>query len=217
MMNTRRLILVGLAVSFAASALIVVIPAVGSSPPSAESQVGALTGGSLSQALATDSVPSGISGTMAMLPGADADQGSPVSSDVHELMSGLGLDHAGLYAYPTTSGSVCVVATEPVPVGTCVDTFDQPTTPIAVDVYSEVGVPPSVMGIAPNDVTGVEVVVNGVDEPATVSDNGVYYQAPAGTSADAITGVVAEYADGTSETQPFKPAVEAPPTASSGG
>jgi hypothetical protein len=210
-MNKRSVIVAGAAASLVLSGMIIAIPALGSSPPTAESQVGAFSSTSPSVAVSSANVPAAVSASMTMLPGPDANQGEAVTTDVHELMSGLGTHRVGVYGYPTSTGSVCVVATETVPVGTCVDGSDLQSTPISVAVYMEAGVSPSVVGVVSNDVVGVDVVVNGVSEPATLSDSGVYYQAPAGTSAGAITGVVAQLDDGTSIREPLQLTAGPPP------
>lgn len=191
------------AASLAATGLILALPAVSSSGPSAVSQVSALGPSGTVGAIAVGKVPSTVTDLMPNLPGPSAGQGSPIASSVHRLMSGLGGGGADLYAYPTTSGSVCIVASEPVPVGTCVERFDRKAMPIAVDIFVEVGGPPTLVGVVPDDTVSVDVIVNGEAQPATLATNGVFYQAKPGTASSAITAVVAHFQDGSSSSQKF--------------
>lgn len=189
------------AASLAAAGLILTLPAMGSNKPPAVSQVSALS--SASTAVSASSVPQSITELMANVPGPNAGQGSPIHTAIHRLMSSVDGSQTDIYAYPTTSGSVCVIASDVVPVGTCVEHFDRKAMPIGADIYVERGRAPTLFAVVPDDCVGVDVIVNGEARQGILANSAVFYQAEAGTAPSAITGVVAHFQDGTSSTQKF--------------
>jgi hypothetical protein len=52
-----------------------------------------------------------------------------------------------------------------------------------------------VFGLAPDDVTGVEVIVDGVAHAAIFGNNAYFYESP-GNCAESVEGLIVHYADG---------------------
>jgi hypothetical protein len=116
-------------------------------------------------------------------------------SDSRLLLSDLGSDNAGFWAYPTGKGWVCQVVSF---AGGCVDDFSHFEGRVSVGVaQAQSGDPVSVFGLAPNDVTGVEVVLDGVAHPAMFGNNAYFYESPGpGNCGESVEGLIVHYADG---------------------
>lgn len=99
------------------------------------------------------------------------------------------------YVFPTDRGSACYVLTGG-PSG-CSSEFPG-KFPVGVNVFDRDGdgpEPPAVVGLAPDDVAGVQVETGRSATQAKLANNTYFYQAPRGTPAypDAV---VVTFADG---------------------
>ena len=121
---------------------------------------------------------------------------------VRLLESGLDKENVGVYAMPVLGGQVCYYISSTVaPGGSCVGSFDD-DVPVAVSVYSGAGIPPTIAGLAPDDVTGVDVILKGSRTAAILRNNVVFFEAADAKRAD-IGGLVVHYRTGASRTLSF--------------
>lgn len=112
------------------------------------------------------------------------------------LAGDLGRNRVGIYALPTTGGNVCVVASEATYAATCVDSFDRGTGNVQPMIYSGVGAPVTVVGLAADAATDVKVVVKGVPQDVALKGNSFFWQADAGVTRDDIKGLLVRQSDG---------------------
>ena len=143
------------------------------------------------------------SAVQAGLSGASAD-----STAVHLL--GRDVDGGGsdLYASARSNGGACnALSAAKGGVGTaCVDSI--PPEGITVSASDAGGW--TVYGFAADDVVGVDLIVNGAPQPATMLPNA--YSAPLGNNHPGdVSALVVHHADGTSTT--VRPGLQEPPTA----
>jgi hypothetical protein len=68
-----------------------------------------------------------------------------------------------------------------------------------------VAVPGTLVGLVPDDVVAVEVKVRGVQQPAVIQSNGLFYELPDGSCTNwAFESLTATYRDGSSDTVPIE-------------
>jgi hypothetical protein len=106
-----------------------------------------------------------------------------------------------LVAAPTAKGRVCRVlidANSSFTSGSCVERFtdELPVVPGVTTLASGLSL---VSGLASDAVTGVAVIVNGIDRPATLRNNAFILEVPSG----GVEGVRATLADGSQVTIPL--------------
>jgi len=121
------------------------------------------------------------------------------------LLTNLGVGKTSLYAWPTTAGWVCVAPDDGG--ASCIRDFRPEgrgtrTAYMGMDPDTDgVGAPGTLLGIVPDDVSAVTVKVGGVEYPAVVKNNGVFYELAAGScSFWAFESLTTTYRDGTSDT-----------------
>lgn len=190
------------AASLGAALTIWVVPAVANrqaAPPvDALGAVSAIGGAGISK------VPPAIQSAAGQI-SENAGIGNVLLTQTHRLAGPLGAGRSGLYAFPTTKGAVCFVVTEAVSSSSCVSHFDRSTVSVGALAYvgPEAGVPLSVVGLAPNSVHSIAVIVNGVPHAVAISRNAFFYQAPAGTPITALEAIFVRFDDGTITRTPF--------------
>jgi hypothetical protein len=125
-----------------------------------------------------------------------AGHGEIIPGQTRRLATGLGKNGVGIYAMPATGGAVCVVVSEATYAATCVDSFDRRAANVRWIIYSGIGAPLSVAGLANDAVTDVKVVVDGVARDAVLERNAFFWQAEIGTPRSAMTALLVRQADG---------------------
>lgn len=109
-----------------------------------------------------------------------------------------------IYAAPSSTGETCYfVDGGP---ASCVAAFTQ-ADPVAFTKFDRDGpggTPVTIAGLAPDDVTGIDVEAGGATYQAALANNAFFFELPAGTNA-AVSGLTIHYADGTSLQQPLAP------------
>lgn len=119
------------------------------------------------------------------------------------LIVGAGASGASVYAVPTDRGHVCSVVFIPpsAAAGGCVDRFSA-AVPVGWTVFDsdevDSGSAVIVAGVAPDDVSRVQVVVDGVSAEAKIANNAFVYELSKNNSYP--SEIVVTYADGTSRT-----------------
>jgi hypothetical protein len=119
------------------------------------------------------------------------------------LLSGIGPSRARIYAVPTRRGAVCHVILAPPTeaAGGCAADFTS-KSPVGLTVFdpdaTDAGKPVIVGGVAPDDVTSVQVVVGGRRHRAVLERNAYLYQLA--TSRSYPRAIVVGYARGTTRT-----------------
>jgi hypothetical protein len=129
-----------------------------------------------------------------------AGYGAARGDQVRLLARGLGRHGVSVYAFPTVGGAVCYVVDEATYVASCAPRFHADNGNVVYGTYSGLGTPQTVMGVAPDSVKGVSVVVNGAATPATLRNNVFFWQAPAGVQASDVTALRVRQANGTTVT-----------------
>lgn len=122
--------------------------------------------------------------------------GTAVTSDARTLISDVGTARDTLAAFPTTSGEVCY---EIEGSGSCgfLDGRAPYGAGIAFSIaWDRASGTTRIFGVVGNQVNAVDVEIGGVEYPATLSNNGFYYQLPSGDSSDEIQHVTATWSDG---------------------
>ena len=129
-------------------------------------------------------------------------------SDVHQLDGKGNGDNVDVYAAPRSNGGACnaVAGTDGTVSTTCVNSI--PATGITVDASDATGW--VLFGFAANDVTGVDVVVDGTPQPATMLPN-AYTADLGGHDLSDATSLVVHHADGSTDT--VANTLQAPPSA----
>jgi hypothetical protein len=106
--------------------------------------------------------------------------GKPVPDESRLLLSGLGAGEAKLYAWPTSEGWVCWAWDAGA--GSCAPDFAHGrvrASMMGIDPDElGVGVPGVLVGVVPDDVVAVNVIVDGVEYPAILGGNGFFYELP---------------------------------------
>ena len=131
-------------------------------------------------------------------------EGKPQESRL--LLTYSGVRKTRLYAWPTTGGWVCLAPDGGG--GSCIHDFSSGKTRTAymgIDPDTDgVEAPGTLLGIVPDDVSAVTVKVGGIDYPAVVKNNGVFYELADGScSFWAFESLTTTYRDGTSDTVPL--------------
>lgn len=109
-----------------------------------------------------------------------------------------------IYAAPSSNGEACY-AIDGGP-ASCVAAFTQ-ATPVAFakfDIDGPGGIPVTIAGLAPDDVTGIDVEAGPETYHAALANNAFFFEMPSGVNAP-ISGLTIHYADGTSLQQPLAP------------
>ena len=133
--------------------------------------------------------------------------GEPMADESRLLLSGLGVRHTSLYAWPTTEGGVCFAWD--VGAGGCQRHFPRGEHRIGfmgIDPDDEgVGAPGTLVGIVPDDIVAVDVVVRGVRRAAVLESNGLFFELPDGSCTNrAFERLIATFRDGSSTTVPIE-------------
>lgn len=121
--------------------------------------------------------------------------GAPLTTDARDLMTNVGSADDTLGAFPTANGGVCY---EILAAGACGNLNAGPWSNVGLTfsiLYTQNG-GTRVFGVVSDSVATVAVEIGGVDYPATVDNNGFYYQLPDGVSADRVQQVIATWKDG---------------------
>jgi hypothetical protein len=134
-------------------------------------------------------------------------EGEAVGDRSRLLFSGLGARAWSLYAWPTTNGWVCWAFDQGG--GGCTPHFESGVNGASfLGVGPDrpgVGAPGSVIGLVSDDVVAVDVTVRGVPHPATLRNNGLFYELPDGDcSMAAFDSLTVTFRDGTSDTIPIE-------------
>jgi len=123
-------------------------------------------------------------------------------------LSDLGSKHGDVFLIPTDK-NVCVFITA-YDISGCFDEFT-PQSPVAWDIrgidQTDPHSPIVVSGVVPDGVVGVDVVVAGASQPATLADNAFFYETKASAMPDHL---VISYSDGHRSTVDLGP--QEPPT-----
>jgi hypothetical protein len=134
--------------------------------------------------------------------------GEAIADQSRLLLTELGVRKTSLYAWPTTAGWVCVAPDDGG--ASCTRDFrpggrGTRTAYMGMDPDTDgVGEPGTLLGIVPDDVSAVTVKVGGVEHPAVVQNNGVFYELAHGScSFWAFESLTTTYRDGTSDTVPI--------------
>jgi hypothetical protein len=134
--------------------------------------------------------------------------GEAKPEDSRLLLTNLGVRKTSLYAWPTTNGWVCVASDDGG--ASCTRDFrpggrGTRTAYEGMDPDTDgVGAPGTLLGVVPDDVSAVKVKVGGVEYPAMVKNNGVFYELADGScSFWAFQSLTTTYRDGTSDTVPI--------------
>ena len=95
------------------------------------------------------------------------------------LLSGLGVRQDSIYAWPTDDGGVCLAHGKGG--GICLPQFGRPIRAEYVGLEpaeSEGGGPGAILGLVPDNVAAVDLVVLGMRRPATLGNNAFFYELP---------------------------------------
>jgi hypothetical protein len=149
--------------------------------------------------LSASAVPASVKQFEDMVTGR-AGYGAARSDQVRLLARGLGRHGVNVYGFPTAGGAVCYVVEEATYVASCAPRFHADDGNVVYGTYSGLGTPQTVMGVAPDGVKAVAVVVKGAPVSATLRNNVFFWQAPDGVQATDITALRIRQANGTSIT-----------------
>ena len=134
--------------------------------------------------------------------------GEAIADQSRRLLTELGVGKTSLYAWPTTNGWVCVAPDDGG--ASCIRDFRPEgrgtrTAYGGMDPDTDgVGAPGTLLGVVPDDVSAVRVRVGGIEYPAVVKNNGVFYELADGScSFWAFESLTTTYRDGTSDTVPI--------------
>lgn len=134
--------------------------------------------------------------------------GEAIADQSRLLLTYVGVRTTSLYAWPTTGGGVCVAPDDGG--ASCIRDFrpggrGTRTAYMGMDPDTDgVGAPGTLLGVVPDDVSAVTVKVGGVEYPAVVKNNGVFYELADGScSFWAFQSLTTTYRDGTSDTVPI--------------
>ena len=137
--------------------------------------------------------------------------GDSVGDESRLLLSGLGVRETNLYAWPTTNDGVCFAWGAGG--GGCVLHFTERASqrgarPVFIGIdpdHEGVGAPGTLVGVVPDDVVAVDVLVAGIRHAAVLQNNGLFYELPRGSCTNrAFESLTATYRDGTSDTVPIE-------------
>lgn len=204
---------IGLAAVLGATAAGVTFGAVGTSegppPLTFETQGAAHAMASAFARPAANAMPTDVSNRIAAIASAPETSSDPpgrvVVSEGQQLLNNLGPSSRAIYAFPTTTGGVCYVITG-VAQG-CKHSFPvgEPATIDGDTLYppSQNGPVSEMGGLTEDDVTNVQVVVNGVAHETSFGDDAWYYSFPdSETPPSAVTAVRVTLKGGAAVTVP---------------
>lgn len=136
-------------------------------------------------------------------PGVTNQDGTPVTSEARDLLTGLGTSGETLSAFPTSNGTICYVL-NPAGGGSCGNLETRPwnTVGLTFSIASSRSDGTRVFGVVADKVTAVSVEIDGTDHPALLRNDGFYYQLPTGLSEGDIMRIVATWQDGSTHTFP---------------
>jgi hypothetical protein len=125
---------------------------------------------------------------------------APIGDESRLLLSGLGVQQKSIYAWPMDDGSVCLggagggsICSPRFRKGIRAEIFG--VDPPKVD---GAGAPGAILGLIPDDVVAVDVVVLGMRRPATIGSNAFFYELPdASCGLSTFDAVVVTLRDGT--------------------
>ena len=147
-------------------------------------------------AFPASAVPIELAEAQAKLP--SRAQGRAISGQVRLLARDLGKNSVDLYAFPTDAGVVCVFVAERTHVATCVDSFTPATGNLQWGLYSGIGTPLTVFGLAADSVAEVAVLVAGRTHSAQLTNNSFFWQsADSRISGGDVEALLARQTDGT--------------------
>ncbi len=135
-------------------------------------------------------------------PGVTYKGGKPLTGKARDLLSGLGTAGDTITAYPTSSGAVCYMIQG---AGSCTNLAKWPwnTVGFTFSIFSTRDGGTRVFGIASDKVTSVSVEVAGVEQPAILENNALYYQLPPGVHDSDIQQVTASWSNGSTHSVPL--------------
>jgi len=134
------------------------------------------------------------------LESSDTRLNTPLASQAADLLTNVGNGNDTLSAFPTASGQVCF---EIKAAGTC-GRVDTPTG-ITFGILSGGSGGTRLFGVAADQVTRVQVQVNGNRSDALLRNNGFYFQLPAGVGGADVEQVISYWNDGSSHVFPVHP------------
>lgn len=134
-------------------------------------------------------------------PGVTYRGGKVLTGKARDLLSGLGTAGDTITAYPTSSGAVCYMIEG---AGSCTNLAKWPwnTVGFTFSIFSTRDGGTRVFGIATDQVTSVTVEIAGVEQPAVLEHNALYYQLPPGVHDSDIQQVTATWDDGSVHSVP---------------
>lgn len=154
------------------------------------------------------SVDSEITSLVAGAPTQDA-LGQVLLDQGRVLLSNLGPDGRAIYAYPTDNGQVCAVMTGLGEGCTRAFLVGEPVT-VSGGSYSDPpqsGPPAEFAGLTQDNVTGVQIVINGTAHDTVFGNDAWYYRFPDNqTSATAATALLVTLEDGSTVAVPTRTA-----------
>jgi len=128
--------------------------------------------------------------------------GTPQLEKSRLLLSNVGSTHADLYAFPTSKGYVCQ-AFDAGPRG-CSRSFTR-ELPVGLTRFDVdglgTGTPMAIAGLVPNNITRVDVVVEGTAHAALLRNNAYFFEAP--NAAAQPEAVRVHFASGNTTTIPL--------------
>lgn len=136
-------------------------------------------------------------------PGVTYQGGTPLPADARDLLSGLGTGgDETITAFPTTSGEVCYSLSDGG--GSCanLETWPWQTVAFAFSIFSSRDGGTRVYGVAADKVTSISVEIAGVEHPAILKNNALFYQLPASIQESDIQQITATWNDGSTHSVP---------------
>jgi hypothetical protein len=104
--------------------------------------------------------------------------GRALANQTRRVGRALGKNGVDVFVFPTTEGKVCSVVTESTSMGGCVPSFRFLKGEVESAVYSGETAPQTVTGLVSNRVAAVSVRLPDRLEPAALSRNVFFWQAP---------------------------------------
>ena len=143
----------------------------------------------LDQLPAEASVPADVVGTLGVLDPAVVGSPDQAAAQLRKLRSNLGLSGTDIYALRSRTGSVCFIALPHAAI--CPQTLQSGQAGLLFAIGGGAGtaeVPGVLVGVAADNVTGVELTVDGAAVPVTLENNAAFAELP--VDADAAQVVI---------------------------